>query len=133
MTLKLVHAGILAGSLDASVRFYCDVMGFKKEKKFRLSAEIMEKIFGLALPAEVEVLSSDSGSVEIFMLEGAPEEKIRSCRSAVSHFAVEVDDLNGYLERIRSNGGTLKPVDRDGRTIWFAVDPDGSLIELKGK
>jgi len=133
MPSKILHTGILVSSLEPAVKFYCNVFGFKKEKSFPLAANMMKELFGVNCPASIEVLSSGSGSLELFMLEGAPQEKPRSLGFAVSHIAIEVEagGFDACLERIRAAGCRVKAVNKEGRILFFAHDPSGNLIEMK--
>ena len=131
MSVKLVHAGIVVSSIKESVSFYEGMLGFKSQRSFELPPEIVRTVFGVFSYATVQVLSCDSGTLELFQFKDVKKAAAGPVTAGLNHFAVETEDLNSFIHNIKSKGGKLKSFSKDGRTIWFAVDPDGTLIELK--
>ena len=131
MQIKTAHIGILVNSMEKSVSFYENVMGFKKHHGFELTADVMEQAFGLNSPAKVEVLTCDAGAVELIMAKDTPQHLREAHNLGINHFAVEVEDLDKYVREIEDKDVKLKSFKKDDMTIWFAMDPDGVLIELK--
>jgi lactoylglutathione lyase len=119
MTLiGLHHAAVHVSSLERSIAFYQDVFGLQLAERFTLGAEKL---------AFFEVGSSRLELIEDGMGQRAT--------GVVDHFAVEVDDLGGWLSRLRDHGVRLldeAPVEVRalGARILFCLGPDEERIEL---
>ena len=117
--LGLHHAGIYVADLARSISFYRDAFGLEVAERLDFGSE---HIAFLAL-----------GSARLELIEGGPGP--RPGTAVVDHFALEVDDLDALLERLRERGVTL--VDQapiavpalHGR-ILFCLGPDAERIEL---
>ena len=131
MTVKLVHAGIVVSSMENSIDFYENLLCFKRQRSFELPAEIIRTLFEIDSPASVQVLACDSGALELFLLKDTNPAAQNPVKRGLNHFALETENLDSFVDSIKLKGGKLKSSIKDGRAIWFVVDPDGTLIELK--
>ena len=147
MTIKYAHTNIISTDWKKLADFYINVFACKPAPPIRdLSGEWIEKgtavknaiLKGmhLQLPGH-----GDNGpTLEIYsygeMLE-KPEPPAAN-RKGFGHLAFEVDDVNGILQKIISNGGTklgdvvIKEVEGVGLlTFTYATDPEGNIIEIQ--
>ncbi len=131
MKVKMAHIGIVVKSLEDSRKFYEDVMGFKTHHDAEFPGELMNRVFGIDSPAKVAFLNCDSGAIEIFMFDNNPQDTHVPGKCGINHFAIEVENVEDYVNSLKIKGAKLNPIKKGDRTIWFASDPDGNIIELK--
>jgi lactoylglutathione lyase len=64
----------------------------------------------------------------VYDSEDDEEAKLVGEGPAIHHFGIEVDDRQGFIEKIEANGGVLlsKP---DSSTVKFR-SPDGTIAEI---
>jgi lactoylglutathione lyase len=121
--MRLVHTNVRVRDMDASLRFY-EALGF--EQRGRLQFEGAYNVY-LGLPG-------DGDTLELTVNEGRDEPY--DLGSGYGHVAMEVEDLDGLLSRLSSEGiepekPPYKPGGRDELPlICFLQDPDGYRIEL---
>ncbi|UUZ83401.1 VOC family protein [Paenibacillus sp. P26] len=122
MIHKLEHIGVRVNDMDASVRFYTEVLGMKLVHRAAL-ADGVELGF-LAFPG--------SENVEIELI-GRGSDGL-SDSGKVHHIAFTVSDIEGEIERLKSLG--VQMIDETPKTILngaklaFFFGPDGERLEL---
>ncbi|WP_340109662.1 VOC family protein [Pikeienuella sp. HZG-20] len=120
MKIKYLHTMVRVKDLDASKRFYCDLLGLEETRRIDNEAGKFTLVF-LAPPgqsdAEIE-LTHNWGSEEAYG-EGRN----------FGHLAYEVEDIYAICEKLRAAGVTINRPPRDGR-MAFVRSPDGISIEL---
>jgi lactoylglutathione lyase len=120
--VRVVHTNLRVRDFEASLRFY-EALGF--ERRGRLQFESAYNVY-LGLPG-------DGDTLELTINEGRDEPY--DLGSGYGHIALSVDDLDGLLARLASQGiePEKPPYHPGGRTefrICFVQDPDGYRIEL---
>ena len=139
---RLHHTGLTVTDLDASLAFYCDVLGFEivftQEKRGGYLAEIVGypeahvRMAQLALPGSAQRL-------ELFQYL-RPEPVVRRPEAreiGLTHVCLVVDDVERATERLVAAGAEAptRPVLVDtganagGRGVYVR-DPDGIILEL---
>jgi lactoylglutathione lyase len=114
----LHHVGVHVASLERSVAFYEAVFGLRLAARLTLGSE--QLAFLEAGNTRVELIADGSAGRET---------------GVVDHLAFAIDDLDGWLPRLRQRGVRLldaAPVDvpRLGARFVFCLGPDGERIEL---
>ena len=110
--------------LDASLRFYCDLLGLKELNRVDVEAGRFSLIF-LAAPG------NDDAQVELtHNWDPEPYDGGRN----FGHLAYEVEDIYALCNRLQDGGVTINRPPRDGH-MAFVRSPDGISVELlqKGK
>lgn len=136
------HAGICVSDLDASIRFYCDGLGFELAERYDLTSDAMP---GLDRSLEVEgplTLASQmitSGGMKLELLHYAgrtPEGTPSTSRGllGLTHLSFNVDKVDSAAARLVEFGGTILEHTRSdaGIVLLFLADPDGTRVELMG-
>ncbi len=108
-------AGFTANDAEASIKWYCDVLGFKVEERWENE--------GTFLGASVT-----HGAVTINI--GQDDWKLgrdRKKGQGVRLFVTTADDVDSYAKGITSRGGTLDHAPKDdwGFRAFSITDPDG--------
>ena len=128
LELKHHHGGISVPDLEASVRWYAEVLGFEVEKRFEIAP----------IPAKVAMLRRGDLRVELFEVPGAkplPEERRQPNLDVKTHgnkhLAFAINDLDAAERELRRRGADIVFVGRFefGSNI-FLRDNAGNLIEL---
>ncbi|RMG09506.1 MAG: methylmalonyl-CoA epimerase [Acidobacteria bacterium] len=130
--MKINHLGIATKEIQEALRFWEESLGLKN-----VHTEVVEE-------QKVKVAMLPIGETRIELLEptasDSPISKFLEKRGGgIHHIAIEVDDINAVLERLKSNGVKLidqvPRVGAEGCLIAF-VHPsstNGVLLELVQK
>lgn len=121
--MKFLHSMIRVKDIDASMKFYTEVMNMKLNKKKRLE------------DCELYFLDDEEGvsQIELTYNDETPAEGYTN-GNAFGHFAFSVKSLDEFTEKIERLGYEYlyEPFDLNGKgtKIAFIKDPDGNEIEL---
>ena len=123
--MRLLHTMLRVGNLDASVRFYTEVLGMKLLR----TTDRPDQKYSLAF---VGYDDEDRASVlELTYNYGVDRYEMGT---AYGHIALAVPDAHRACEEVRRRGGTVTreagPVKGGTTVIAFVQDPDGYKIEL---
>ena len=142
------HINLVVSDLERSVRFYCDVLGFRKTADVRMEGEWIEAVVGLrGVKGLVAFVEPPGGGMRIELLQYvAPvgvvlPENSRANTRGLRHLAFRVDDIQGMTAKLRAAGVTLfsDPVlvpagvvkfAAGDKTLLYFLDPDGVILEL---
>ncbi|MCS7464752.1 VOC family protein [Paenibacillus doosanensis] len=122
MIHKLEHIGVMVKDMDASIRFYTEVLGLNLVKRVAL-ADGAELGF-LAFPG--------SEHIQIELVGRGQEGQ--SDNGIVHHIAFTVSDIQAEIDRLKGLG--VKLMDEQPRTILdgdliaFFFGPDGERLEF---
>ncbi len=119
--MELIHTCYRITDPDASVEFY-EALGFEKRRELPIRDEAINIFMGLP---------GDDDRLELTYNFGVESYELGT---GYGHIAVTVEDLDGTLERLASQGiEPEKPpysVREGGSRLCFVRDPDGYRIEL---
>jgi methylmalonyl-CoA/ethylmalonyl-CoA epimerase len=128
LDLKHHHGGISVPDLEASIRWYAEVLDFEVEQRLEIPA----------IPAKVAMLRRGDLRLELFEVPGAqplPEERrhpnLDLGTHGNKHLAFAIKDLDSAERELRNRGADIVWVRRFefGANI-FLRDNSGNLIEL---
>ena len=128
LDLKHHHGGISVPDLEASIRWYAEVLDFEVEQRIEIPA----------IPAKVAMLRRGNLRLELFEVPGAqplPEERrhpnLDLRTHGNKHLAFAIKDLDSAERELKSRGADIVWVRRFefGANI-FVRDNSGNLIEL---
>jgi len=110
--------------IDASLRFYCDLLGLEERHRVDVEAGRFTLVF-LSAPGD------DAAQVELTH-NWTPEEYDGGRN--FGHLAYEVEDIYALCQTLMDGGVTINRPPRDGH-MAFVRSPDGISVELiqKGK
>jgi catechol 2,3-dioxygenase-like lactoylglutathione lyase family enzyme len=122
------HGGVSVPSLEVAIDWYCHVLGFEVEKRFRIE------------PAKANAAMIRKGAlrIELFEVEGAaplPEDRRMPIPDLKTHgnkhVAFRVEELESFLLEMESKGADIAFVVREEfGSGCFIRDPAGNLIEF---
>ncbi len=123
--MRILHTMIRVGDLDASIKFYTEVLGMRLLRM----QEYSEGKFTLAFVGYED--ESESAVIELTYNWGVDHYDLGD---GFGHIAIEVDDAYAACEEIRQRGGRVVreagPMQHGSTVIAFVEDPDGYRLEL---
>jgi lactoylglutathione lyase len=124
--MRYLHTMVRVTDLDASLRFWCDLLGLQEMRRVENEAGRYTLVF-LAAPADRDRSEADrSPEVELtFNWDPEPYPEGRN----FGHLAYKVGDIYSACRRLMDGGVIINRPPRDGR-MAFVRSPDGISIEL---
>ena len=115
---RINHLALKLSDLEAATRFYENVFGFRQVRTGRSRGHISRHLTDGYIDLALMVYDSEDDEEAKLVGEGP----------AIHHFGIEVDNRQGFIEKIEANGGVLlsKP---DSSTVEFR-SPDGTIAEI---
>ena len=139
MILATRHVGIVVKDMDASLRFWRDVMGLEVAIDFWEEGEFIDTVqhlTGVKLHM-IKLVAPDSTMIELLKDDRhptPPPERNQLCDRGIRHLAFSVADVDKSWEKLTSHGCEVlsEPVlSPDGKArLFFAQDPEGNLMEI---
>jgi len=136
------HTGLTVRSLERSIAFYRDLLGFEVVFRWSPKAPYIGELVGYRdVDLHAAVLSIPNSPVFLELLEyrGVPQISVDMSNGNIgnAHIAFKVDELDVLYERLVARGvksvsppvtPTIGP-NRGGRAVYL-IDPDGFRVEL---
>lgn len=123
--MRMLHTMIRVGNLDASLKFYTEILGMRLLRK----ADYPDGKFTLAFVGYDD--ESKTAVIELTYNWGVEKYEMGT---GFGHIALGVADIRDTVERIRARGGKIVrepgPMKHGSTVIAFVEDPDGYRIEL---
>ncbi|GAB3337213.1 VOC family protein [Chromohalobacter beijerinckii] len=127
--MQYLHTMVRVADLDASLRFYCDLLGLKEVRRKENEKGRFTLVF-LAAP-EDEQRSHEEKAPEVELTYNWDPETYTGGRN-FGHLAYRVDDIYALCQYLMDNGVTINRPPRDGH-MAFVRSPDGISVELLQK
>lgn len=124
--MQFLHTMVRVSDLDASLHFYCDLLGLKEVRRKENDKGRFTLVF-LAAP-EDESRSSELQAPELELTWNWDPEEYQGGRN-FGHLAYRVDDIYALCQKLQDNGVTINRPPRDGH-MAFVRSPDGISVEL---
>lgn len=123
MIRRIGHLALVVKDMEASLNFYCNILGFRKA--FELHNDQGE-------PWIVYIKVCEGQFIELFY-GGEHKSELLPKQIGFNHFCLEVDDIDEIANHLKANGLTLDVEPKRGKdTNWqcWVRDPDGNRIEF---
>ena len=127
--MRYLHTMVRIQDVDASLHFYCDLLGLSEVRRIDNEKGRFTLIF-LAAPKD-EVLSSTEHAPELELTWNWDPEAYSGGRN-FGHLAYETDDIYALCQHLMDNDVVINRPPRDGH-MAFVKSPDGISIELLQK
>jgi len=138
-----IQIGVVVEDLEASVKFYTEVIGMQETGAFNVPNEMAKRLGLSEMALDVKVLKlEDSPNANEWKLmsfnkkAGHKKPKYIDDDTGMQYTTIFVTSMAPFLERIKANKVTLlgeTPTELpDGQTFVLIQDPDGTFIELIG-
>lgn len=124
--MRYLHAMVRVKDLDASMRFYRDLLGLEETRRSEHEAGRFTLIY-LAAPADRARAEAEK-SPEVELTFNWDDQDYDGGRN-FGHLAFQVDDIYAACQRLMDGGVVINRPPRDGH-MAFVRSPDGISIEL---
>ncbi|KQS55196.1 glyoxalase [Brevundimonas sp. Leaf363] len=124
--MRYLHTMVRVTDLDASLRFWCDLLGLQEVRRQDNEKGRFTLVF-LAAPADA-ARSAAERSPEVELTWNWDPEVYTGGRN-FGHLAYKVDDIYAACQRLADGGVVINRPPRDG-WMAFVRSPDGISIEL---
>ena len=120
--MKYLHTMVRVSDLDASLHFYCNLLGLKELRRKDSEAGRFTLVF-LAAPGDQDA--------QVELTYNWDPEEYGEGRN-FGHLAYQVDDIYALCQKLSDGGVTINRPPRDGH-MAFVRSPDNISIELLQK
>lgn len=127
--MQYLHTMVRVSDLEASLHFYCDLLGLKQISRKDVEKGRFTLVF-LAAPEDEERAREDRAPMIELTWNWDPEEYTGGRN--FGHLAYRVDDIYALCAHLQKNGVTINRPPRDGH-MAFVRSPDGISVELLQK
>ena len=124
--MRYLHTMVRVADLDASLHFYCALLGLKEIRRVENKGGRFTLIF-LAAPDDAERASHEQAPM-VELTYNWDKEDYQGGRN-FGHLAYQVDDIYALCRRLKDGGVTINRPPRDGH-MAFVRSPDGVSVEL---
>jgi len=139
--VELAHHGITVTDLEASARFFSEVLGLEAGPRIDLDEAFSAGVTGVAEARISVVFMQGPGlAVELLQYHGPDDRRsvdARPCDAGAAHLALYVDDLRRVVSGAADHGwtpmGAVQPITIGPRAGGLAVylrEPNGAVLEL---
>ncbi|MFM7321973.1 MAG: VOC family protein [Armatimonadota bacterium] len=144
--LRFHHLNIVVADMERSLAYYRDLLGMRQTFETDLQGEWIDTVVGIpGARARCVFVQPDHGGMRLELLQyldpaGAPVAGASAPNAlGLRHFALEVDDLEGVVARLRDSGHHVfsdpvrVPFTLVGgirKTLAYTLDPDGVIVEF---
>jgi lactoylglutathione lyase len=124
--MRYLHTMIRVADLDASMEFFCGVLGLVEIRRMESEAGRFTLVYLAAPEDEAAARANDAPTIELTY--NWDKEAYTGGRN-FGHLAFAVDDIYAVCGRLAARGVTINRPPRDGR-MAFIRTPDNISIEL---
>lgn len=124
--MRYLHTMVRVKDLDASLRFYCDLLGLEEVRRMDNEKGRFTLVF-LSAPKD-KTRSAAERAPELELTFNWDPEDYAGGRN-FGHLAYKVDDVYAACQRLMDGGVVINRPPRDGN-MAFVRSPDGISIEL---
>ncbi|MFN4295470.1 MAG: VOC family protein [Brevundimonas sp.] len=124
--MRYLHTMVRVKDLDASLRFYCDLLGLEEVRRVDNEKGRFTLVF-LSAPKD-KARSAAERSPELELTFNWDPEDYSGGRN-FGHLAYKVDDVYAVCQRLMDGGIAINRPPRDGN-MAFVRSPDGVSVEL---
>ena len=127
--MRYLHTMVRVKDLDASLNFYCNLLGLKEVRRYDSDKGRFTLVF-LAAPEDEGRAKEEKAPLVELTYNWDPED-YQGGRN-FGHLAYLVDDIYGLCQKLHDGGVTINRPPRDGH-MAFVRSPDGISVELLQK
>lgn len=139
MIRAIRHTGLVVADLGRAIHFWCDVLGFRVERRMDESGPHIDAMMGLegVRVTTAKLAAPDGNLIELLHFHSHPDIpawKGEAYSTGFTHIALTVEDLDSLLVQLKTTGATA-PADPqfspDGKVrVIYVKGPEGVLLEL---
>ena len=134
---RLGHVGITVSDLDASIAFYCDVVGMRLTTRLESGGPWFDELThnqGAVIDVAMLELQGFTLQLVAYTQAGGEPSPIAHNRPGSAHLSIEVDDVDTRHAAITASGDhnptAIVDIAGTGIRSFYVEDPDGIPVEL---
>jgi lactoylglutathione lyase len=127
--MRYLHTMVRVADLDASLKFYCELLGLKEMRRIDNDKGRFTLVF-LAAPDDAPQAGTEQAPM-VELTYNWDTEEYKGGRN-FGHLAYQVDDIYALCKRLQDGGVIINRPPRDGH-MAFVRSPDGVSVELLQK
>ena len=127
--MRYLHTMVRVKDVEASLHFYCTIMGMKEVRRIENETGRFTLIF-LAASEDVDAARDNKAPCLELTFNWDPENYTGGRN--FGHLAYEVDDIYAFCQHVADNGIVVNRPPRDGH-MAFIRSPDGISYEILQK
>ena len=134
---RLNHLGVTVTDLDASLDFYCDVVGFALGLRTRAKGDWFDTLTrNTGADIEIAMLKLDDFTLQLVQYHASGGAPLSLAHHNVGnpHLCIEVDDVDARHRTITASGlhdpTPIVDIMGSGIRSFYVHDPDGLPVEL---
>lgn len=124
--MHLKHVALTSSSEEKANNFYTELLGLHNAEPKTLPSELSKAIFNLDSELVMINYQGEHVHFEVF-ITGHNQGNSRK----IDHTCIEVDNLEGFLEKCRRLNVDVSRIPKGDKTLIFIKDFDGNLFEIK--
>lgn len=117
--MRYLHTMVRVTNLEESLRFYCDLLGLKEQRRVDVEAGRFTLVF---------LGTDENPEAQVELTHNWDPEELTGGRN-FGHLAYNVKDIYEICQKLMEAGVTIHRPPRDGH-MAFVRSPDGISIEL---
>ena len=142
MVKSFLHIGISVIDLEASVKFYSEIMQMDIERRSKYQGDLISRIVGVKdADLDICVLEKDNLRIELLDYNNNKRKKLikhpNQDQPGLVHLSFLVDDVDKEYERIKAYGYEFNSppmvARKNGPKIAYFKGPDNVVIEIYEK
>jgi lactoylglutathione lyase len=141
VTITVSHLGVCVSDLEASLRFYCEGLGFEQVAAHEVGEEFADLMELDRVRLRSRMIAKDGVTLELlgYDVPGTTGDGTRRPMNllGLTHLCLRVDDVEATAATIEALGGTVVrptrttiPLGTVALEFLYCTDPDGMRIEL---
>ena len=139
LKISFRHTGLVVADLESSIKFWCEIMGFKISVRMEESGIHIDRMMGLdnVKVTTVKLIDCSANILELLCFHSHSDSLRSSCLPyslGFTHIALTVDDIDQVLHQMRSFGCAHSPTPQlspNGKVkVVYATGPEGVILEL---
>jgi len=119
----LEHIGLTVVDYSEIKEFYQDLLGFKLDYDFQISAELSEKMFGIEEKSRAYMLSKNGLKLELFVSR-------QKNMSDYNHLCFSIKDREAFIQKAKEKGYEYTVIKRDKSDLVFIKDKSNNIFEI---
>jgi len=122
----LNHVALKCNNEKGAKTFFTDILGIPLTKKFGISGDLSETIFGIKGNVDILVYDNNETRFEVFIGQVGK-------KHGYEHTCIEIKNKSEFIERCKKHEIEPILVEKEGKDILFVRDFSGNLFEVKEK
>ena len=139
MIRAIRHVGLVVIDLNQALEIWCEVLGFRIQKRLEESGAQIDGMMGLegVKVTTIKLMAGDGTLLELLKFHSHPSDEKwggRACSIGITHFALTVDNIDKICEqlskyKVKFPGPPQYSADGKVRVVYASL-PEGTLVEL---